>query len=860
MSNALADPSGELFTLPATKSTIASSTIPPAAPDVVPDTTVTNLDAVDIDGTAPGAIFVEVAGPAIGTPGTPNTLYFPLKNGAFEGSVPLGRNLVNHLFFTSISRCGLRSAPRAIAVTQDSAPPKLFIDFPPDGAELTLDAIDVAGRVGDLHSGALGFTVTVNGQAAEVDTGLGTNGTFLARAVPLLSDGLTVIEAVVTDAFGHSTTKSITVSRITPSPGEPQLAVVSGNGQSGVVNTDLAEPVVVRLVSQQGMPFANKLVQFDIIRSDGQLRGTDPVFDCRLIDPVSPLKVQCRTDGNGEVRGTWTLGSDAGCGSNRIEVTSRDVQGSTFFCASSTPAPARQINVSFGNSQSAFNNGMRVEVGQPACAPLRVFVNDGGNGVAGVPVTFTVTQGGGSLNGEGTTGTSAITHTDATGHAEANFTLGPEPGNQRVSATFEGNPGLPAEFVLYGVERQAERPTSFSGLVLSNANEPIQGCECRLTINGLVLAETVSDLDGRFRFDDIPDGPGHLRVDGLTAFHVGGDQGQDVPPRSYPVLAYDVLVIPNAENSLPTPVLLPPLDPCNAVAYDGTQDVRLTVKAANPTTGECEVVIEGFEMLVKAGSMRRADGSVPSPADPAILSLNQVHFDNIPMPMPDGAAPLIAWTLQAGGAHFDPPVQTTYPNTDGLPPGAVQYFLSSDHDTNRFEPVATGYVVENGSAILSDSGTGIDKAGWGGRCNPTPTGSCKDPCERNPDARQLRSSMLASFSAARSLANDARRAAGDAVGFVLDAMSASAAFHFHLVGVVAFRCGRCRATFEPSACAACVAAIPRLVEFWLEGFNAAVSALLSLLNANQHLGDAILHFQNGKDEMVQLLTTGSGKY
>jgi len=750
VSNALADDSGELLAFPATLPTIAASTVPPPAPDVLPDTTTTNHDAVNVDGTAPGAVFVEVAGPAIGTPGTPNTMYFPVENGAFEGSIPLGRNLVNHVFFTSISRCGLRSAPRAIAVTQDSAPPKLFIDFPPDGAELTLNAIDVAGRVGDLHSGAMGFSVTVNGQPAEADIGLGTNGTYLARAVPLLPGGPTTIEAVATDVFGHSIQKTITVSRVTPSPDEAQMVVVSGNGQSGMVNTDLAEPIVVSLQNRLGMPFVNKLVQFDIIRSDGQLRGTDLIYECERTDPVSPLKVQCRTDDRGEVRAIWTLGSDAGCGSNRIEVTSRDVQGSTFFCATSGPALARQINVSFGNSQSAFNNGQRVEVGSPACAPLRVFVNDGCNAVRDIPVTFTVTQGGGILKAHGQSGPSVIVNTDETGHAEVNFTLGPEPGNQRISATFPGNLGLPAEFVLYGVERQADRPTTLSGLVLSNANEPIQGCVCHLMINGVLLPQTVTDIDGRFRFDDIPNGSGLLNVNGFTATHVGRATGHDVPLGSYPILSYDIFVVPNADNKLPTPVLLPPLDPCNAVTYDGTQDVELMVKTRNPTSGLCEVAIDGFKMLVKAGSMRRSNGMIPTPKNPAILSLNQVHFDNIPMPMPEGAAPLIAWTLQPSGAKFDPPVQISYPNTGGARPGSIHYFFSFDHDTNRFEPIATGHVVKDGTVIVSDAGTGIDKAGWGGRCNPTPTGECRLDCEDIYE--DIAEQMRTDFRVARALA------------------------------------------------------------------------------------------------------------
>ena len=75
---------------------------------------------------------------------------------------------------------------------------------------------------------------------------------------------------------------------------------------------------------------------------------------------------------------------------------------------------------------------------------------------------------------------------------------------------------------------------------------------------------------------------------------------------------------------------------------------------------------------------------------------------SIPMPMPDGASPPFAWTLQPGGAHFEPPIALEYPNMSGLPAGAIAYFLSFNHDTERFEIVASGHVGPDGSTITSD--------------------------------------------------------------------------------------------------------------------------------------------------------------
>ena len=78
--------------------------------------------------------------------------------------------------------------------------------------------------------------------------------------------------------------------------------------------------------------------------------------------------------------------------------------------------------------------------------------------------------------------------------------------------------------------------------------------------------------------------------------------------------------------------------------------------------------------------------------------------------------------MQPAGATFDPPVEISYPNMSGLPPGAITHFMSFDHDTNRFEVVASAHVSDDGRFIVSDPGVGITKAGWGGRRRPTTIG------------------------------------------------------------------------------------------------------------------------------------------
>jgi YD repeat-containing protein len=663
----------------------------PAPPVVVQPQTPTNQPSIQISGTTDPNLSVQIEG------GAQLVSTVAAANGSFSASVRLRPNRVNHLMVIASNANGA-SAPTPINVTQDSQPPSLFIDAPGEGAELTDAEIGVVGRVGDLLSGTSGIAVTVNGLAANVDIGIGTNGTFERMKVPLqLGDNL--ITATAMDAVGNSVTRKITVKRIDVS-NQPRMTVVSGNNQKGSVLTTLPQPLSVKVVKADGSPFANKLVTFEVVRSDGRLSQVSPVAG-------DSLKLQVFTDSDGLASVYWKLGSDAGFGNNRISVTSRSIAGAVLFCATAEPNVASQINIGTGNNQ-------RAEVDGPAPQPLTVWVSDGVNGVAKVPVTFKVTQGGGLVNGADST----ILNTDATGHAQVQFTLGPFAGNQLVQAAIASDVAAPVTFFIRGLVRDSTIVTSFSGIVLDNANQPIQGATCELEYEGgVILPATISDSAGVFSFVNIPSGAAHVLVDGATATAVNG---KPVDPGSFPHLGYEIVIVPNVENKLPMPVLLPRLNPENARLYDGTKDVELTVKG-----------IEGLKFIVKAGSVTLPDSTRPSPANPVTLTLDQVHFDEIPMPMPDGSAPFYAGTFGPINTKFDPPVQIIFPNLTGLPPGATNSFLSFNHETFKFEVVATGRISDDGTVWVSDPGTGISSAGWHGPRDPAAgsgTQPTPDPC------------------------------------------------------------------------------------------------------------------------------------
>ncbi|MCI0534262.1 MAG: hypothetical protein L0Z50_03435, partial [Verrucomicrobiales bacterium] len=715
----------------------------PATPTLIPPPEATTSSLLTLTGSGPKETYIRVEGGA--ALATNNVR----ADGTFELTVPLSPNRLNRMFVTAVTAKGETSAGGPVEVLQDSQPPTLFIDFPAEAASLSVAQFLVAGRVGDSLSGYRGLRVWVHSAPSEgaaplaatvfpldsplgatVDVGIGPNGTFERGNVPL-AEGANTITVIAADQLGNRTIRRVAITG--GSLQGPRLVALSGDGQKTNVLRRVAEPLLVRAQQADGTPLANTTLLFEVSRSDGRLLPTN---DAQLAAPWtnSPsasangaMKLQLRTDSTGEARVMWTLGSDAGCANNRVSVSSAETGNNVYFCASATANPARQLNIGSGNHQ-------KVETGAAAAEPLRVWASDGLNPAVGTPVTFRVVQGGGKLVPGGHDGTllnpaegalpvegvSNLTiEAGITGHASVGFIAGLGAGQNVIEASFPGQFGLPARFIIYGVVRDPSQPGDFSGLVLDNTSSPIGHATCRLTVANFDQA-VMSDAQGRFRFENVPGGMGHLFVNGTTATSLFTNA---IPTNSFPSLSYSVVTVPNAQNSLPTPVLLPRLDPKNARAYDGTIDLVLT----------CEG-IEGLKMTIQANSMSHPDGTRVTPDRPAVVSLNQVHHDEVPMPMPDGVAPPFAWTFQPGGAHFDVerPVKVEYPNMSALPPGAIAYFLSFNHDTERFEIVASGHVTDDGSTIVTDPGSGLTLSGWGCNCPPySVAGDCEqseDPC------------------------------------------------------------------------------------------------------------------------------------
>jgi len=649
---------------------------------------VTNLTPVTINGTVSDAnATVTVDGVSV-----------PQSGGAFSAAVPLVEGL-NVLTAVATNAAGI-SSTATLEVTLDTTPPHVAINSPANGSVFTASAVTVTGLANDVVVGTVNLQdlqVKVNGIAAQV-----ANRNFSALNVPLAL-GPNTIQATGTDKAGNSATTSVVVTRVlasqppTPAIGKAVLTqwvnAVSGNNQSGVAGAVLAAPIVVSLTDSASHPLANQTVVFKVTQNNGLVAGVGGT-------PASAVTVA--TDMNGNAQVAWTLGKRAGAGNNTLQVSSALAVSPVTFTATGTTGSATQIVVDSGNNQTGV-------LGQPLPFPFVVDVVDAGhNRVPGVPVIFTVKQGGGSFAGAST----ATVTSDSNGRAIIILTEGLQQGNDVVEANFAGNPGLPAAFVAVAKAPGNPSATTISGVVLDNSNEPIQNVTIRLYMqyqgqgNNLpvqVGTPVETDAQGTFVIAPAPVGSYKLMADGSTA----------AGPITYPTLEYDIVTVAGNDNTVGMPIYLPALDTVDKVCVDETHGGILTLPQ-----------YPGFALNIAAGS-----ATFPGGSRSGCVSATPVNGDKVPMAPGFGQQPRFIVTIQPVGTIFNPPAAMTLPNVDGLAPKTVTEMYSYDHDLAMFVAIGTGTVSGDGSVIQSDPGVGVVKAGWhcGGDPNVTgAAGTCPD--------------------------------------------------------------------------------------------------------------------------------------
>jgi len=362
---------------------------------------------------------ITVAGTVVdpGAAVTVNGIPVVVSGGQFQTSVPLleGTNTVTAV---ALNTDGTKNTA-SVQVTLDTTPPRLTIDSPAEGTSTTDSSITVAGTVSDF----LEAQVSVNGVPAQI-----ANRQFVA-IVPLAL-GANTIQAIARDRSGNSTIAVVHVTRVPPP--SPFIRVISGNNQSGPTFSVLPAPLVVALDNGNGQPVANTIVVFKVTENNGLVTAGGSIG----------ASVAVSSDASGRAQVTFQLGSRAGAGANRVEASATGFAGTAVFTATGIPAGAALIVVDSGNNQTG-------AIGTALASPFVVVVTDAGfNRLGGVPVTFTVTLGGGSLSSGGALGALTV-NTDPNGVAAVFLTLGPNPGlsNNVVEANFPGNIGTSATFV-----------------------------------------------------------------------------------------------------------------------------------------------------------------------------------------------------------------------------------------------------------------------------------------------------------------------------------------------------------------------------------------------------------------------------
>jgi hypothetical protein len=626
--------------------------------------TLTSASAVNVEGTvSAGVTAVKVNGTAAVVSGaTFSAANVPL----LEGDNTLG--------VVATDTAG-RMATASVQVIRDPRAPRVVIHSPADGAIVPSATVNVQGMVNDLIIGSLDPSepeVRVNGLPAAV-----ADRSFLATNVPLAA-GANTLTVIATDLSGNSTTVTLNVIRQDPPPGQPRLQVVAGDLQSGPVGATLPNPLVVSLTDAVGSPLSNRQVVFRIAEGDSALAAGGAPARARVV--VS--------DSQGQAQISWRLGTRAGAGKNRVEVTAPGVAGIVAFLATGLPTAPARMSLDAGTRQFGL-------AGQPLPHPVVAVVTDlGFNRLPGVPVTFRVAAGGGSLGGAD----SVTVTSDAYGRALANLTLGPQEGieNNVVEADFQGNSGLPARFVATGEVAGDPAATQISGVVLDNSNLPIAGVTLRVDESGQT---TLTDAQGQFRLAGVPVGRVRLIVEGSTAAR----------PGVWPSLEFEMITRPGRDNTVGMPIYLLPIDQSHGILVDETHGGLLTVPG-----------LPGFSLNIAPGS-----ATFPGGSRSGVVSVTLVHADKVPMVPNFGQQPRFIVTIQPPGTRFDPPAAMTMPNVDGLAPGQVTEMYSFDHDLGMFVSIGTASVSEDGSVLRSDPGVGVVQGGWHCGGNPATSGGAQ---------------------------------------------------------------------------------------------------------------------------------------
>lgn len=194
------------------------------------------------------------------------------------------------------------------------------------------------------------------------------------------------------------------------------LVILEGHERTAPVGTAVSPAPAVRVTSSSGAGVGGVRVDFVVTAGEGSLANASPV--------TGP-------DGVARVGG-WTLGEKVGA--NTLTATIDGEATAVTFAATGVAGPAAALAKMAGDEQTGLA-GVALAV-----APAVRVTDQFGNAVSGVPVTFAVASGGGSVSGETqTSGSDGVARVGS-------WILGNIAGAQTLSATADGVSLTPVTF------------------------------------------------------------------------------------------------------------------------------------------------------------------------------------------------------------------------------------------------------------------------------------------------------------------------------------------------------------------------------------------------------------------------------
>lgn len=286
-------------------------------------------------------------------------------------------------------------AQTATAGSQVATPPSALVT---DAFNNAVPGVQVTFAITGGSGSATGLVQTTNasGRATVGSWTLGT--TAGANTIDATAVGIGTVRFTATGTAGAAAS----------------LRIEAGDNQAAVAGSSVAVPPSVAVVDANDNGVEGVAVTFAVASGGGSVTAPAQTSAANGVATV----------------GSWTLGTSAGA--NTLRVTAAGLTDTVTVTATALSGTATAIQLEAGNNQID-----TVAATLPEAYAVKV-VDNFGNGVAGIPVSWSVTGGGGSIGPSSTT--------DANGVATSPRVLGTMVGPHTAQGAVGGLSGSPVAF------------------------------------------------------------------------------------------------------------------------------------------------------------------------------------------------------------------------------------------------------------------------------------------------------------------------------------------------------------------------------------------------------------------------------